>query len=95
MEIFVKILELLWQKSDPMLIVCILVIAYLQYRLGKDHEAVKKQLNEHLDPKNEYPHPQCKSEKTSYESMEKQLALIHKENREDHQEIFKLIREKQ
>jgi hypothetical protein len=56
MELIIELGKLLWAKSDPMLIVCILILGYWQ-------RDTRKKLDGHLnpDPKaNPYPHPQCK-----------------------------------
>lgn len=80
--------KVLWAKSDPMLVLCYIILAVLQYRHGK-------RLDTHLDPDpdaNPYPYPQCKEGETAYKTLREELKQQHRENREDHRGIFRLLR---
>jgi hypothetical protein len=88
MELLLDAAKWLLAKFDPMLIVCILILACWQ-------RDTSRKLARHLEPdpeKKPYPHPQCKEEETAYERLCKALETQHRENREDHQEIFRLLR---
>jgi hypothetical protein len=88
MELLLDAAKWLLAKSDPMLIVCVLILAYWQRQTSR-------RLEEHLDPdpkNNPYPHPQCKEGETAYERLCRALETQRQENREDHQEIFRLLR---
>lgn len=79
MELIVELVKILWQKSDPMLIVCILILGYWQRQTSK-------KLDAHLDAdanSNPYPHPQCKAHEDCYEELKAQLTEQHAETRED------------
>ena len=82
--ITIKILELIWDKSDPLLVICIIILGYWQMKTSR-------KLTIHLDPQNRYPHPSCEWGEKNYDLLCKELTKQHKENREDHQTIFEKI----
>ncbi len=72
---FVKAFEYLIQRSDPMLVVCVLMLGIWQHRNGKT-------LNKHLNPdpqENPYPHPQCLNHQQTYTSLAKAIDENHRE----------------
>ena len=88
MELLLDAANWLLAKSDPMLIVCIMILAYWQ-------RDTSRKLARHLEPdsrRNPYPHPQCREGETAYERLCTALETQRRENREDHQEIFRLLR---
>jgi hypothetical protein len=90
----IEMLKVLWAKSDPMLILCVLAVIWMQYRDRKNSKAVRDRLDAHLNPNpkdNPYPHPQCREGEISYAALCKQLEIQHRENREDHGKIFDLL----
>ncbi|NLT67268.1 MAG: hypothetical protein GXX84_11760 [Acidobacteria bacterium] len=95
-ETLIDVLKWTFAKSDPMLAACILILAYLIYlvnrRQNRLYGAVSRRIDEHLSPHNRYPHVRCEWGENSYQELSKQLALQRQENREDHQEIFALLR---
>lgn len=86
-SILIKIAELIWNKTDPLLVVCIMLLGYWQYKTSR-------RLGIHLDPKTKYPHPECEWGEKSYKFLCKNLETQHKENREDHEKIYNLLRKK-
>lgn len=93
--LIIEVAKVLWAKADPMLILCVLVLIVIQHRDRKASEALRQRLDAHLNPdpkENPYPHPQCKEGDDAYTRLCSALENQHRENREDHQEIFKLLR---
>ena len=95
-QTLVDVLKWMFSRSDPMLAGCILVLGYWIWKTN-----VK--LDEHMDSKNREPHAYCELqgieiEATATRSRESAAALaaqmekIHSENRQDHQQIFNLLR---
>ena len=87
-NIIVDTLKWLLAKSDPTLIACFFVLAFWQWKTSK-------LIAKHLDPKNGYPHPDCKSGEAAYQMLCAELAKQHEENRQDHGQIFSLLRGKE
>lgn len=83
----IEVLKWLLAKSDPMMISCFLILAIWQWRTAK-------LIAKHVDPKNHYPHPECEWGEKSYETLCEGLKEQRRENREDHQEIFSMLRGK-
>ena len=98
MEAVIEIGKWLLEK-DPLLAVCILILGYWQYRSDqnrrRENMEFKTRLDGHLDPQNKYPHPACEWGEKNYAALTDSLKQQHKENREDHQTIFKLLRREQ
>lgn len=89
----VDILKWLLQRSDPMLVACVLLLAYWQRQ-------VSRKLADHLDPDNNNPHGACDRSKMSYDNLSeklediniqscRKLQAIHDETREE----FQLVRQ--
>ena len=78
-------LKVIFSRTDPVLVVVLLVLAILWYRTDK-------KINDHIDPKNRYPHPECEWGEKSYQALQSAQQTQHDENREDHQIIFNLLR---
>lgn len=77
--ILIEFAKSLWAKSDPLLIVCILVLAYWQ---RKTSAALDKHLNP--DPReNPWPHPQCQAHGQSFIDLRATMEKHHQETRED------------
>jgi len=76
MEILFDVAKWLLSKSDPMLVVCFLVLAFWQHRTAK-------LLAEHVDAKNDNPHPSCKLHESVFEGLRADLQRYHGETRED------------
>jgi hypothetical protein len=75
MELIVELVKLLWAKSDPMLIVCILILGRWQYTTAK-------KLDSHLNPDpagNPYPHPQCKAHESVLADLKDHMGSQHTE----------------
>jgi hypothetical protein len=85
MEIFLEAAKWIVSRSDPVLVVSMLILGVWQHRTSKALAA-------HLGADNRYPHPQCFHGEQSYKSLAHQIDTVHAENREDHQELFRLIR---
>lgn len=82
MELIVELVKILWQKSDPMLIACILILGYWQRQTAAKVDEQKKRLDAHLnpDPKdNAYPHPQCAAHEACYEDLKEHMQTQHQE----------------
>lgn len=67
MEQLFEILKMALAKSDPMLTVVVLLLAFWIWR-------VSKALDRHLDPQTPHPHPQCAQHQQAYEALEKAIA---------------------
>jgi hypothetical protein len=80
-----EVFKFLFARTDPVLVAVLMVLAVMQYRINT-------KVNGHLDPKNKYPHPDCLWGEKSYERLCAALENQHKENREDHELIFQLLR---
>jgi hypothetical protein len=84
-QIIVEILKGIFSRTDPVLVAVLIVLAVLWYRTDK-------KINDHISPKNRYPHPECEWGERSYKALANALQDQHNENREDHQIIFNLLR---
>jgi hypothetical protein len=84
-SVLMEIIKTVFSRTDPVLVAVLIVLAILWYRTDK-------KINDHLSPKNKYPHPECQWGEKSYKALEVALDSQHKENREDHQIIFNLLR---
>lgn len=94
MEDLLEAARWMWNNATPKVtLVCVMILAVLQYFQNKKQGATAKTLAEHLDPQNKYPHPACEWGERSYNLLCKELKQQHQENREDHQEIFRLLRD--
>lgn len=93
-----RLLELLWTRSDPLLVFCIILLGYWIHKSNKASKsallATNRRLEAHLDPKNRNPHPACEWAERNFNLLRESLTQQRTENREDHQEIFRLLREK-
>lgn len=93
METLLELFTWLWNNATPKLtLVTVMVIAVLQYYAKRQANRTARTLAEHLNPKNKYPHPECEWGDKSYEALTQALENQRKENREDHQIIFELLR---
>ena len=86
-QVLVDVLKWLFSRSDPMLVFCFLLLAYWVRKTNKKIDA-------HLDPNNRHPHVSCEWGEKSYRLLTVQLEKQHTENRQDHQEIFGILRGK-
>jgi hypothetical protein len=77
MEAIVEIAKWFLAKSDPMLIICILLLTFFQYRTAKT-------LAKHLNLENPSPHPQCGQ-------ICAEMKTQHRETREDIQALSSRI----
>lgn len=95
-QTLVDVLKWLFSRSDPMLAGCILVLGYWIWNTN-----VK--IDKHMDSKNREPHAFCEFQGIEIEATAKrseeaaaqlgaQMEKIRTENREDHQQIFNLLR---
>jgi hypothetical protein len=65
MELLLELGKYLIAKSDPMLVICMMILALWQHRTSKT-------LASHLNPDaktNPYPHPQCRQEELCFGSL--------------------------
>lgn len=93
METLLELFTWLWNNATPKLtLVTVMVVAVLQCYAKKQANRTARTLSEHLNPKNKYPHPECEWGDKSYEALTQALENQRKENREDHQIIFELLR---
>jgi len=85
MDIISEAFKYLVERSDPILVICMLILGVWQHRTAKV-------LADHIDNRNMEPHPQITQAKAERKMLQERLEIIHRENREDHQEIFRLLR---
>jgi hypothetical protein len=74
MELVLELFKMLWAKSDPLLLVCLLMLGWWQYKTSA-------KLDAHVNAnakENPYPHPQCQAHEICYENLLGQI----KQNRE-------------
>lgn len=84
MEIILELAKWFLAKSDPMLIVCFLVLALWQHRTSK-------LLAAHLDQNNKNPHPQCPVHAQAFQDLREKMDTNHAETREDIQGLSERI----
>jgi len=84
-SIIADILKTIFSRTDPVLVAVLIVLAVLWYRTDK-------KINDHLNPKNPYPHPECQWGEKSYKALGESLKQQHSDNREDHQILFNILR---
>ncbi len=82
----VEIAKWFFSRSDPMLCLAFLCLAYWQYKTSV-------LLNRHIDPDNENPHTSCKLHEQLVTALGEQLEKQHQENREDFQNLTKTLLE--
>lgn len=84
-QAFFDLLRTLFSRSDPMLAACILALGYWI-------RSTNKKLDRHMDSHNREPHAFCALQGKSIDSVSAQVSQWRTENREDHQQIFDLLR---
>ncbi len=91
-QTLVDVLKWLFGRSDPVLVGCLLVLGYWQWNTSK-------KVAKHTDPKNKAPHTACEFQGLDItaaakraEAVAEQVSEMRKENREDHQELFAILR---
>jgi len=84
-SVLLEVLKLVFSRTDPVLVAVLIILAILWYRTDK-------KINDHLSPKNRFPHPECEWGEKTYEALSDALQKQHDENRQDHQIIFQLCR---
>lgn len=74
-----------FSRSDPLLAGCILA-------LGSWIRTTNKKIDTHVDLKNSDPHPTCVLQRNSMRQLCSEIESIRQENREDHKELFEILR---
>jgi hypothetical protein len=69
MELLFELAKMLWAKSDPLLLVCLLILGYWIHKTDRKLEA-------HINPNpkdNPSPHPQCSQHEICFDNVLEQL----------------------
>lgn len=88
MDLILKFGEWLISRSDPLLVVCLIVLAAWQRKTEQKIDKTDRKLEQHLNPdlkENPYPHPQCEHHESCFADLKQQLTDQHAETREDMQ----------
>lgn len=84
----VEFLKFMFSRTDPTLVFCLLLIVYWLQKTNK-------KIDKHIDKDNPSPHPVCELQRQAFRQVAENIDQYRKENREDHQEIFRILREAQ
>lgn len=86
-QAIVDLIKFSFSRTDPMLVACLIAIVYW-LRL------TNRKIDRHIDQDNPAPHALCNLRAQSFQQVAENIEKYRKENREDHSQLFDLLRDR-